>query len=240
MVRRSLTTSKDGIKRAKQALKRKSLTQKAIYIELGIASRTTVASFFNGRPVDRLIFHEICEALDLEWSEIVAQESAKDEEEESAELSNDKIQKASVPSIESRSPSSSTDLISATNKQGAIARDALTPRILERIPRTVVREKYLPAIARGVELEKPRLIPILGPAGHGKSTILSDIYDELIAGNTAWVGLILCSTLSLPDDSDNLSHKFAVELGYALCDQSRSILDITNGLNHHGRGVSAY
>ena len=82
-------------------------------MELGIASRTTVASFFNGRPVDRLIFQEICEVLDLEWSEIVVEADIDDNEEQYVEIPNVNPQ-----------PSSSVDradLIDRVNKQGAIS-----------------------------------------------------------------------------------------------------------------------
>ncbi|MGG6238589.1 hypothetical protein ACQ4N7_08090 [Nodosilinea sp. AN01ver1] len=42
------------------------LTQKAIAYELALASWSTVNKFFNGKPVDRFIFQEICTALGLE------------------------------------------------------------------------------------------------------------------------------------------------------------------------------
>lgn len=67
---RSLRASPSGIERAKQALVRKCLTQKAIAHELGIASWATVNKFFTGKPIDRFLFIEICQALELDWQEI--------------------------------------------------------------------------------------------------------------------------------------------------------------------------
>ncbi|HHP7243133.1 MAG TPA: helix-turn-helix domain-containing protein, partial [Elainellaceae cyanobacterium] len=192
MTGRSLSTSEQGIARAKRALLRKNLTQKAIANELGIASWSTVSKFFNGKPVDRLLFMEICHALDLDWTEVAATPDLDEEDEDNDDSP------ASSPTPAATGPSqNSDDLLSAVQKQAAIARDALTPRILERIPRDVVRQKYLPAIARGVDDGQPRIIPIIGAAGYGKSTILGDLYDELMASNTAWVGLILCSSVSV-------------------------------------------
>jgi DNA-binding Xre family transcriptional regulator len=72
-VRRSLIASPQGIEKAKLALVRRNLTQKALANESGIASWSTINKFFNGKPVDRSLFLEICEALDLAWEEIAVE-----------------------------------------------------------------------------------------------------------------------------------------------------------------------
>jgi len=259
MTGRSLRTSEQGIARAKRALLRKNLTRKAIANELGIASWSTVSKFFNGKPVDRLLFQEICRALDLDWEEVAATPELDDE------IDDPEDQPADVPRSSSGSTEPSPDidqLLKDVREQGAIARDALTPRILERIPRQVVRQKYLPAIARGVEDGEPHVIPIIGPAGYGKSTILSDLYDELIAAETAWVGLILCSSLSpsigfrsfvsysvvastfaMPmgmgaGPSTSQEAMLANSLGETLCGESRSVVEVATELTQAlGRGV---
>ncbi|MGB3492306.1 MAG: hypothetical protein WBA57_06235 [Elainellaceae cyanobacterium] len=141
MAGRSLRTSDQGIARAKRALLRKNLTQKAIANELGIASWSTVSKFFNGKPVDRLLFMEICHALDLDWSEVVASPHLEDDAD-----AGDGTSEAEQVDVQS-TPEADGVLISTVQEQAAIARDALTPRILERIPRDIVRRKYLPAIA---------------------------------------------------------------------------------------------
>jgi DNA-binding Xre family transcriptional regulator len=69
---RSLVASPEGIEKARQALRRRSLTQKALAYEIAIASWATVSKFFNCKPIDRSIFLEICESLDLDWQDIVA------------------------------------------------------------------------------------------------------------------------------------------------------------------------
>ncbi|MFB2919084.1 NACHT C-terminal helical domain 2-containing protein [Aerosakkonema funiforme] len=70
MAGRSLQASPEGIEKAKKALTRNSLTQKALAENL-LFSRSTVNKFFNGKSVDRTKFEEICEKLALDWQEIV-------------------------------------------------------------------------------------------------------------------------------------------------------------------------
>jgi hypothetical protein len=70
MAGRSLRASGIGIQKARIALKRKNLTQKAIATEIALAAWATVNKFFTGKAVDRSIFLEICQFLDLDWQEI--------------------------------------------------------------------------------------------------------------------------------------------------------------------------
>lgn len=113
----------------------------------------------------------------------------------------------------------------------------LEPHILPRILRPMVREKYLPAIARGVSEGKQRVIPVVGSAGYGKSTILGSIYEELEGSGTNWVALVRCNDLVL--DNSNLSvEKFAVSLGEGVSGTVRPITQIVAGLTAEcGRGV---
>ncbi len=71
MGRGSLKASSQGIEAAKKALNRRGLTQKALVEDLGI-SRSTISKFFNGKNVDRYVFEEICERLNLNWEDIFA------------------------------------------------------------------------------------------------------------------------------------------------------------------------
>ncbi|MEH2452455.1 NACHT domain-containing NTPase [Nostoc sp.] len=72
MFGRSLCSSLEGIQKAKRALIGCSLTQKALAEDLGI-TRQPIGKFFTGKPVDRNLFVQICDKLDLEWEEIVAE-----------------------------------------------------------------------------------------------------------------------------------------------------------------------
>ncbi len=69
MGRGSLKASLQGIEAAKKALLRNGLTQKALAEDLGI-SRSTISKFFNGKTVERYVFDDICERLELNWKEI--------------------------------------------------------------------------------------------------------------------------------------------------------------------------
>jgi len=118
------------------------------------------------------------------------------------------------------------------NEQSQAARPVLNPRILERIDRSVVTNKYLPAIARGVSGKLERTIPLIAPAGYGKSTILGHIYDALSQNKESWVGLILCSQLILGD------FPLLIALGLALSQTEKPVTEIAVQLNGAcGRGV---
>ncbi|MFQ4142855.1 NACHT domain-containing NTPase [Chlorogloeopsis sp. ULAP02] len=71
MAKRSLKASAEGIRRAKQAFKRKKLTQKRLAGEVGLDTRQPIWKFFTGQPVDRQVFHEICRVLGINSKEIV-------------------------------------------------------------------------------------------------------------------------------------------------------------------------
>jgi hypothetical protein len=118
------------------------------------------------------------------------------------------------------------------NEQSQAARPVLNPRILERIDRSVVTNKYLPAIARGVSGKLERTIPLIAPAGYGKSTIMGHIYDALSQNKESWVGLILCSQLILGD------FPLLIALGLALSQTEKPVTEIVVQLNGAcGRGV---
>ena len=72
---RSLKVARESIKTVKLALARNAFpSQTALATELGL-SRGTVASFLNGKPVDRLNFIEISEKLNLNWQAISCMET---------------------------------------------------------------------------------------------------------------------------------------------------------------------
>ncbi|MBN3879504.1 MULTISPECIES: NACHT domain-containing NTPase [unclassified Nostoc] len=76
---RSLFSSPEGIQKAKRALIRYSLTQKALAKELEV-TRQPIGKFLTGKPVDRNLFVQICDRLDLEWEEVVVNEPTSEPE----------------------------------------------------------------------------------------------------------------------------------------------------------------
>ena len=77
----SLKASQEGIEKATKALQRKGLTQQLFAEQLEIA-RSTCSRFFNGKPVSRSIFTEICFRLNLDWQEIFENPLISQEESE--------------------------------------------------------------------------------------------------------------------------------------------------------------
>lgn len=70
MSNRSLSASPQGQEKLRKALERQNLTQMALVNERGIASWSTINRFFNGKPVKRELFIEICNELNLNWQDI--------------------------------------------------------------------------------------------------------------------------------------------------------------------------
>lgn len=217
--KRSLRATPRGIKEARIALDCLGLTQKALEIEYKIASWSTISNFFNGRPVERSIFIQICEAIELDWEEVAGVALPQDE--------------IIDPPDSLRNQARS--LLAAVTSNASAAREALNPRILERIDRPIVREKYLAAIQRGIDGTR-RIIPIVAPAGYGKSTILGSIYDELIDVETNWVALCPCNSLVVPDVL--AAEQLAIALGTCICGRGISMIEIATAVtSEFGRGV---
>ncbi|MBE9005682.1 NACHT domain-containing NTPase [Fortiea sp. LEGE XX443] len=71
MAKRSLQASDEGIRKAKQAFKRKGWTQEYLAAEVGLETRQAIWKFFTGKPIDKHVFNDICFVLELDTSEIV-------------------------------------------------------------------------------------------------------------------------------------------------------------------------
>ncbi|MFO8040343.1 MAG: NACHT domain-containing NTPase [Sodalinema sp.] len=70
MAKRSLKASPGGIQQAKRAFALKGWTQENLAGEVNLKTRQPIWRFFTGQPVDRQVFMEICQVLDLDWREI--------------------------------------------------------------------------------------------------------------------------------------------------------------------------
>lgn len=229
MTGRSLKASPQGIEKAKTALKRNNLTQKALANEKQIASWSTINKFFTAKPVDRSIFTDICKFLDLDWEEIVfSPEDNPLPEPPETNPPNDSPDNQQSPTISSE--------FDAIQRHAQRARLALDPYILPRIRRSILLEKCLKAIRRGTHEQKRRIIPIIGSAGYGKSTILGNLYDELNAQqtqtNSSWIALVRCN------DFIESVGTFATELSEKAAGIRVPIHELTSRLTEeYGRGV---
>jgi predicted NACHT family NTPase len=72
MSKRSLQASPAGIQRAKRAFALKGWTQENLAGEVNLKTRQPIWRLFTGQPVDRQIFMDVCQILDLEWREIAS------------------------------------------------------------------------------------------------------------------------------------------------------------------------
>ncbi|MGB3493511.1 MAG: NACHT domain-containing NTPase [Elainellaceae cyanobacterium] len=70
MAKRSLQASASGIKKAKRAFTFKGWTQDNLAGEINLKTRQPIWRFFTGQAVDRQVFMEVCQILDLDWREI--------------------------------------------------------------------------------------------------------------------------------------------------------------------------
>ena len=70
MVKRSLRASPAGIQRVKRAFALKGWTQDNLAAEVNLKTRQPIWRLFTGQPVDRQVFMDVCQILDLDWREI--------------------------------------------------------------------------------------------------------------------------------------------------------------------------
>ena len=69
MVGRSLKATPAGIEKASIALTDRAWSREDLAKD--VCDRQTAMKFFSGKPIDRKIFVQICQKLDLDWQEIV-------------------------------------------------------------------------------------------------------------------------------------------------------------------------
>ena len=177
MTGRSLQASSEGIEKARRALNRKNLTQTALVKERGIASWSTVNGFFNGKPVDRRIFIEICEELELDWHEIAAKPTSKHE-----------------PATVEDTASNNTDFV---GREEAIADSSLENERLTISSANLFSHPPTPKNWQGRNQEIQQLtdwfadtnintIGIQGLSGIGKSWLAAKVYQSELFESRFW------------------------------------------------------
>ena len=83
---RSYISSSKGLSKAKKEFKKKGWTHQ-ILADFANCSRPVVSNFFQGKPIDKQKFIGICEALKLDWVEIVELETEDKTQLEEIEIS---------------------------------------------------------------------------------------------------------------------------------------------------------
>lgn len=111
----------------------------------------------------------------------------------------------------------------------------LRPWILERVARPFVQTDYVPLI-RGLRTGDRRVLAIVGDAGFGKTTMLGEIYDHLVAEGTGWVGVLECADIT-PDDQAS-AEDLALHMGRLVSRSEIPISDVCGRMNEaQGGGV---
>lgn len=199
---RSLCCSPEGIQKAKRALIRYSLTQKALADELEV-TRQPVGKFFTGKPVDRNLFVQICDRLDLEWEEVVAQPANEPEVNQDRRINIDvlvqEVREKIKPLIQERCGTmrvldmthpvalhdiyTNVNILEKITGRQRLGIDELlqqcTSEDFEHFGLVKITEKRLPGL-KAVE-KYPKLM-ILGKPGAGKTTFLKYLAMQCIEG----------------------------------------------------------
>jgi predicted NACHT family NTPase len=198
MTKRSLQASSEGIKKAQAALINRSLTQQYLANAL-LITRQPVSKFFQGKLVDRRIFLEICEYLDLDWVDITSVRSLWDTDNTASisEIDNlvQEIREKIKPSILKRcgimrvldmtQPMQLNDIYTDVNiiekitGQRWIGNELLQETNFERFGLSRITEERVPALKA---VEKYSKLMILGKAGSGKTTFLKYLAIQCING----------------------------------------------------------
>ena len=199
---RSLCSSPEGIQKAKRALIRYSLTQKALAEELEV-TRQPIGKFFTGKPVDRNLFVQICDRLNLEWEEIVAEPASEPEVNQDNSIDIDaivqKVREKIKPLIQERcgtmrvldmtQPIGLNDIYTSVNilekitgQQRLGINELLqecTKEDFDRFTLARMTEKRVPGLKA---VEKYSKLMILGKPGAGKTTFLKYLAIQCIGG----------------------------------------------------------
>jgi predicted NACHT family NTPase len=199
---RSLSCSPEGIQKAKRALICYSLTQRALAEDLEV-TRQPIGKFFTGKPVDRNLFVQICDRLDLEWEEIVAQPASEPEVNQDNSIDIDAIVQGArekiKPLIQERcgtmrvldmsQPIGLNDIYTSVNildkitGQRRLGIDELLQQCksqdFDLFGLNRITEERLPGLEA---VEKYSKLMILGKPGAGKTTFLKYLAIQCIEG----------------------------------------------------------
>ncbi|WP_300422051.1 MULTISPECIES: NACHT domain-containing protein [unclassified Nostoc] len=179
-----------------------SLTQKALAEDLRI-TRQPIGKFFTGKPVDRNLFVQICDRLDLEWEEIIAEPASEPEVNQDNSIDIDaivqEVREKIKPSILERcgtmrvlditQPIGLNDIYTSVNilekitGQQRLGINELfqecTKEDFDRFTLTRITAKRVPGLEA---VEKYSKLMILGKPGAGKTTFLKYLAIQCIGG----------------------------------------------------------
>lgn len=207
MLKRSLKLSKEGIRKSSRALKSKNWSKEYLAGHVSLSS-STIHSFFTGKPVDRINFSLICDALDLELQEVV--DSSPDNEIELDDKKQDtsididalvlevrqKIRNnivtrcGTIRVLDMSHPIGLNDIYTKVNILERITgrRRKEIPELLlectkenfDRVGLSTITEERVPGLDA---VEKYAKLMLLGKPGAGKTTFLKHLSIQCITGD---------------------------------------------------------
>ncbi|BAZ33704.1 hypothetical protein NIES4074_62180 (plasmid) [Cylindrospermum sp. NIES-4074] len=154
--------SMQGIEKATRTLQRLGFGSKKLFGESKGISRSTVTKFFQRQPIQLDSFKSICEALTLDWAEIV-----EITEEEKSER------------LEAEDWETITDFTvvkDITVLQNEIPRDNLAEEFTDRYHEWIGREKDLEALNELIR-QGTKVVVIYGKGGVGKTTLAEHLFS---------------------------------------------------------------
>ena len=196
MAKRSLKASPAGIQQAKRAFALKGWTQENLAGEVNLKTRQPIWRFFTGQPVDRQVFMEICQVLDLDWREIAKNPPAEFlEPGETVELTIDELvadvrsqhhdtiqhQCGILQLLDVRHPVSIDDIYVDVNILEAVANQQclevsalnnLDPANFNRMGLGMIDQPQISGMEAAKNYSKVR---VLGKPGIGKTTFLQHL-----------------------------------------------------------------
>ncbi|RCJ32313.1 hypothetical protein A6769_28390 [Nostoc punctiforme NIES-2108] len=199
---RSLSCSPEGIQKAKRALIRCSLTQKALAEDLEV-TRQPIGKFFTGKPVDRNLFVQICDRLELEWEEVVTEPASEPEVNQDNSIDIDAIVQevrnkirslieeccGTMRVLDMRQPIGLNDIYTSVNilekitGRQRLGIDELLQQCrsqdFDLFGLNKITEKRVPGLEA---VEKYSKLMILGKPGAGKTTFLKYLAIQCIRG----------------------------------------------------------
>lgn len=207
MSKRSLKLSREGIRNSNKALKSKSWSKEYLAGHVPL-SASTIHNFFAGKPVDRINFLLICDALALDWQKIadLSQDVQLELDHKKSDISIDvdalvlevrqKIQNnvvtrcGTIRVLDMSQPIGLNDIYTKVNILEKITgrRRNEIPELLQeytrenfdRVGLSHITEERVPGLDA---VRKYAKLIILGKPGAGKTTFLKSLAIECILGD---------------------------------------------------------
>lgn len=207
MSKRSLKLSSEGISKSNRALKSKNWTKEYLASHVYL-SASTIHNFFTGKPIDRTNFLSICDALAIDWQEVIdsspeAEIEPDDKKQDTSididalvlevrqKIGNNIVMRyGTIRVLDMSQPIGLNDIYTKVNILERITgrrRKEISELLLEctkenfdRVGLSSITEERVPGLDA---VEKYAKLMLLGKPGAGKTTFLKHLSIQCITGN---------------------------------------------------------